>query len=264
MEHHPARVTIRPVSPQAAEATVVNGRGLFALRPDSTPVCDSTTFRWWAGDVPVYETGNCCYSCDLVMLRIGWAPADAVRVAQCVRKQVADVRALDPPLLAALRPLLSALASGQYQVRLVNLRLNKDGELVGPLPKRALRPEEQEPRGAPLNPAYLRVCETQPTEALDPATVEEFKRRITAGDRPAAIMYAYAMERRPDLDCIRWPIRCVILDGHHKLAAYAALRVPVRAILFCDRDPAQPSHLQNPLAPFYQRLGPVRSTAASG
>lgn len=111
------------VNGSCVEVAVSGGLGRLALTPDR--YWESAWPEWdyfWCHDRQrVYKTGSICSTCEVLLVRIGWAPKEAVRLAQTVRDTLADVQRLDAPLLAALAPLLTALTSWHYQVRLVDL-----------------------------------------------------------------------------------------------------------------------------------------------
>ena len=261
------RVERRLVSPRICEAVVTNGRGLFALAADDPepgfewPEWD---YSWRHGSDRLYDTGGSCTTCDLILDRVGWASEDAVRLAQVVRQQVANVDQLDEPTMAALEPLLCALAPGRYQVRLENLHLEATtwAKTWFAAESSAL----SDPGGTMYQPPRAQtssrvvIAATQPDSALDESTVTQFAACITAGDHPVAVVAAFAAVRQPHDSTIEHP--CVtgfIIDGHHKMAAYTSLGLPCRMILICDRTPRQPAYTADPLAVFDEMLAQVQS-----
>jgi hypothetical protein len=254
------RVIMTPMSSVRAEAVVDDGRDIFALEPDDRRI-EATwpewDFSWCHAGERLYGVGSSCSTCEVVLQHVGWSPVAAYHLAQSVRQHVADVRTLDTALLDALAPLLGAFASSRYQVRLIDLPLipatwadtwyaagseSADNPPVDDV--RLYQLPSDDGRRTPLV-----VASTQPT--LDPQTVTTYARAIEAGARPAAVVAAYAVRRQawnatePHDSVIGF-----IIDGHHKLAAYAELGLPARILLVCDRRPRIPAYLDNYLAPF--------------
>lgn len=245
-----------------ADVTIDDGRGVFALEPDD-PDWESAWPEWnyaWCHDHQrVYATGSVCGTCDILLERVGWAPDDAVRMSQAVRDQVTDVTSLDESLLAALEPILVGLASGHYQVRLVDIPLiparwadtwfgDQDMRYMSVDVSQADREQllYQLPHGDRPHPFV--VAPTQTTDRTDQTTVVNYVRSIRSGQHPAAIVAAYSSERQAwNAEEACRSVSGFILDGHHKIAAYAEVGQPARVILICDREPRQPAHTNDPL-----------------
>ena len=98
------------------EAVVSDGRDMFALEADDDlfATMPEWGFSWCHDGDRIYTTGTVCSTCDIVLTHVGWPGDEAVRMAQVVRDNVSDVIVLDGPLLEALEPLMTALASGRY------------------------------------------------------------------------------------------------------------------------------------------------------
>jgi len=256
-------------SDTVADIVVTDGRGVFALEPDD-PAWESSWPEWdfsWRHDhQPVYETGNSCSTCDIVLDRVGWAPDEAIRLAQAVRERVADVSSLDSALLTAMEPMLVGLASGRYQLRLLNVpfRPAKWADTwFGDQDMRYLSIDvsdaDQEQVFYQLphegHPRPFVVAPTQPPDRIDQARVDAFVASIRSGHRPAAIVAAYSSERQSwDAEVPCRSVTGFVLDGHHKLVAYSALDQPARVILICDREPRQSAGTNDPLSIFDELL----------
>ncbi|MCL2653375.1 MAG: hypothetical protein FWD63_06270 [Propionibacteriaceae bacterium] len=253
------QVDLMPVAASLAEAVVTNGRAMFALTPDD-PRWNTSWPEWeysWCHDRQrLYDTGSVCSTCEVVLSRVGWSPAKAVELAQAVRQQVGDVTSLSEPLLDALTPLLESLASGRYQIRLLDLPLeavawsdtwfaaDSDPSDVNEHPsERFYQPPSDDVTDGLAIP--LVIAPTQPDSDLNPATVTDFKTAIKCGQRPAVIAVAYPAERQAwNAEEAHKSVTGFIIDGHHKAAAYADLHVPVRTILICDKMPRQPAYTE--------------------
>jgi hypothetical protein len=253
--------TWRVVSGSRAEAAVRDGRDVFSLEPDDTGSSSwpEWEFSWRHGGERLYEVGSVCPTCEVLLSRVGWSPARAVELAQTVRAEVADVRGLDDALLMAVEPLLCALASGHYQIRLIDLSLTSatwaDTWYAADAPEPPVGIQASPTPGDVVyqppftgEPVPLVIAPTQP--AIDPLTVERYEHAILRGERPAAIVAAHAAERQAwDADQPHRSVTGFIIDGHHKLAAYARCGVDARIILICDRTPRLPPGA-NPLSIF--------------
>ncbi|MDX2564535.1 hypothetical protein PV371_33470 [Streptomyces sp. TX20-6-3] len=85
--------------------------------------------------------------------------------------------------------------------------------------------------GGRVPSTYGALLPSQPLEALDPATVARHAAAIAAGERPAAVVLGWIDDRYVEaMHEERWLVGAV-LDGHHRLAAYAAAGVPARVLL---------------------------------
>ncbi|MCL2482203.1 MAG: hypothetical protein FWF43_02065 [Propionibacteriaceae bacterium] len=282
-------------SSRTAETIVTNGRNVFALTPDDPKSLSwpEWVFTWRHGGERLYETGTDCSTCDVLLNRVGWAPDEAVRLAQAVRDQAAHVEHFDSAFMTALEPLVGTLSSGRYQLRLVDLRLeavpksdtwfaanqtdtrdqsdslDQDDEVYqptvsihAPADAHSGKTSSYAPKSAittgDRDPAFALpfvIAPTQPPSALDPSTIASFRDAILAGKRPAAIVAAHSAQRHPYTS--QDPHRSVtgfILDGHHKMAAYTSLGLPYRLVLICDRTPRQPAYVPDPLAIFDELL----------
>ncbi|MEU7006455.1 hypothetical protein [Streptomyces sp. NPDC046332] len=78
---------------------------------------------------------------------------------------------------------------------------------------------------------YGAFLPSQPPETLDPATLARHAAAIAAGERPAAVVLGWIDDRYVEARHEeRWLVGAV-LDGHHRLAAYAAAGMPARVLL---------------------------------
>jgi hypothetical protein len=133
-------------------------------------------------------------------LEIGWETADDLRAI------VAREPDTSRPLAEQIMPILRQFSSGEYALR------------FGDLPEdHALLPWDG--RSGKSDEVYtgwdtLYLLATQPDSTLDRGRIDEFKVRIEGGERPWAI--TLVMGDYSEL----------ILDGHHKLAAYGELMEP--------------------------------------
>jgi hypothetical protein len=82
-------------------------------------------------------------------------------------------------------------------------------------------------------PAFGVFLPTQPIDALSQETVDRHRKAIQEGARPAAILLTWVADRYVEAEYEERVVFGLILDGHHKLAAYAQEGVPAKALLVC-------------------------------
>ncbi|PCC69754.1 hypothetical protein SAMN02745121_04180 [Nannocystis exedens] len=242
--------------PHQLRFNVVNGLGVARVRFDP-PAPFSSWLRW---DValtiagrPVYQLGSYCDTCEAHMRLAGWPPERAAVVAGAVRDALAAVPVLSLDWLTAMSPLLTTLRTGHW----LAVRGEFDVERVT-APERSWWSRRESYRSAedpdtvevgwpwpdtehfqvrePLStepPTFGVLMPTQPLAALDEATVAAYEQAIRAGARPACLLLAWLDRRTLRGECDEQLLIAVVLDGHHKLAAYARCGVPAPAVLLC-------------------------------
>ncbi|MEU6155031.1 hypothetical protein ABZ816_34105 [Actinosynnema sp. NPDC047251] len=241
-----------------ARATVDFGAGLVRIEHDP-PEPGEDWVRWdlslFVGRRRVYGIGSGCGTCEAYLHLVGWPDDRATELADDVRAHLRDVPSLTDGLLAAVRPVLAGLRSGEYRLVLADLPL----ERVEPGPgtwftrRHALRswhdPDLRELRdeadlGLPGTThfqvperipghdcAFGVVVPTQPLDALAEDVVARHGDAIAAGARPTAILFAWADDRDVACEHPEQFLHAVILDGHHRLTAYARAGVPARVLV---------------------------------
>ncbi|MFF5486461.1 HEAT repeat domain-containing protein [Streptomyces virginiae] len=208
---------------------------------------------------PLYRVGSLCDTCELGLTLLGWPDGEPARIAARMRGRLADLDRLDTALLAEWSPVLGELETGHYRALLLDLPLERvadparswwyrraaaraeaDGEdgdgpdcdrpgdywpgvahfqLTAPVP------------GGRVPFTYGALLPSQPPEAFDPAAVARHAAAVAAGERPAAVVLGWIDDRYVEAQHEeRWLVG-TILDGHHRLAAYAAAGVPARVLL---------------------------------
>ncbi|MEU6985701.1 hypothetical protein ABZ946_20075 [Streptomyces sp. NPDC046324] len=244
-----------------ARFSVDGGAGRIRLAFDP-PVPGSSWPRWDRSLMfdrkPLYRVGSLCDTCELGLTLLDWPDGEATRVAARMRGRLAGLDRLDAALLVEWAPVLGELETGHYRVLLLDLpmeqvteparswwyrravaRVREDGDeceygddlpedhwpgvahfqLTTPVP------------GGRVPSTYGAFLPSQPPEALDPATLARHTAAIAAGERPAAVVLGWIDDRYVEARYEeRWLVGAV-LDGHHRLAAYAAAGVPARVVL---------------------------------
>ncbi|MFE1547824.1 hypothetical protein [Streptomyces sp. NPDC058718] len=261
-ERTPARVRDLVVESGARARFSVDG-GAGRIRVAFDPPSPGSSWPRWDrsltfDDKPLYRVGSRCDTCELSLTLLDWPDDEATRIAARMRGRLADLDRLDAALLAEWSPVLGELKTGHYRALLLDLPLER---VTQPAQswwyRRAAaraqeddddseygedRPEDHWPgvahyqltapvAGGRVPFTYGALLPSQPPEALDPATVARHAAAITAGERPAAVVLGWIDDRYVEARHEeRWLVGAV-LDGHHRLAAYAAAGVPARVLL---------------------------------
>ncbi|MFI8828743.1 hypothetical protein [Streptomyces sp. NPDC053431] len=259
-----APVNVRNIvveSRSRARFSVDGGAGRIRVAFDP-PSPGSTWPRWGRSLMfdrkPLYGVGSSCGTCELVLTLLNWPDDEATRIAARMRGRLAHLDRLDATLLAEWSPVLGELETGHYRVLLLDLPLERVSEPAHSWWYRRAearaqqegddcecgddRPEDYWPGVAHFQltspvPAgrlpftYGAVLPSQPPEALAPATVAQHAAAIAAGERPAAVVLGWIDDRYVEARHEeRWLVG-VVLDGHHRLTAYAKTAVPARVLL---------------------------------
>lgn len=207
---------------------------------------------------PLYRVGSLCDTCELGLTLLDWPDDEATRIAARMRGRLARLDRLDAALLVEWSPVLGELETGHYRSLLLDLPLERVAEPAQSWWYRRAaaraqesgddseygddRPENYWPGvahfqltapvpGGRVPFTYGALLPSQPPERLDPATVARHATAIAAGERPAAVVLGWIDDRYVEARHEeRWLVGAV-LDGHHRLAAYAAAGVPARVLL---------------------------------
>ncbi|MFB6873629.1 hypothetical protein [Streptomyces sp. NPDC056323] len=254
----PVRPSVGPFaldSPRHARFTVEDGRG--RIRIDYDPPAPGTSWPRWDKSLRidgerVYHVGSDCGTCETTMTLLGWPPRTAREGADRLRTALADVDDLGSGVLDAAAPLIAELPTGHYRAHLTDLALERVTDPASSwwFRRRELREREDEPYTEdPLDdwpgtahfqlrdpipgetPTYGVLLPSQPLDALDAATVTRYASAITAGHRPAALALAWVEDIYVQAEYPERFLAAAVLDGHHKLAAYAAAGIPARVLL---------------------------------
>jgi hypothetical protein len=240
----PARPDVRvgAVGPTRADLTLDDGLGRLRI---GYP--DGTWPRWnqslLVDGSPVYSVGAACGTCETMIAQTGWPSAEVASVSARLRDRLADLPALDEDLVDALRPVLVALPSGHYRLHLLDLDLEqvRDPEASWWHRRYAEREETfDEPFWPGVEHFQLRQQIPGPvrtygvvmpsSERRDADTVAAHRAAIERGARPAALLWGWVDDRHVEMAYPERFLVNVVLDGHHKLTAYADAGIPARAV----------------------------------
>lgn len=246
----PARPEVRVAEVGATRAELALHDGLGRLRIGSRP----TSWPRWdrsllIDSVPVYNIGSGCGTCETTIASTGWPSAEVASVSARLRDRLADLPALDEDLVDALRPVLVALPSGHYRLYLLDLDLEQVSDPAASWFHRRLaeRGDEygDEYGDEPFWPGIEHFQLRQPIpgpvrtygvvlpsrEQRTAATVAAHRAAIDGGARPAALLWGWVDARYVEMEYHERFLVNVVLDGHHRLTAYAEAGVPARAVL---------------------------------
>ena len=236
--------------------------GAGRIRVDFDPPTPGSSWPRWnrsltVGGKPLYRVGSVCDTCELGLTLLDWPDAEAARFAARMRLRLADPERLDADWFDEWAPVLGELETGHYRALLLDLPLERVTEPARSWWFRRLadrveedddpgyvgeRPEDHWPGvehfqltapvpGGRVPATYGAVLPSRPPGTLDPATVARHAAAIAAGERPAALVLGWIDDRYVQArDEERWLVGTV-LDGHHRLAAYADAGVPARVLL---------------------------------
>jgi hypothetical protein len=207
--------------PSRGTFVVTDGQGLVRVAIDGSGW--SRSLR--VGGRRAYDLGSICDTCATTLRLAGWPARPAEASAQRLRAALADVPAVTPDLLDAAAPLLCVLRSGEYVGALLDL------DLPQVAPGSAPWPGTDHFRLRADLPFAGVVLPTQPLDAADDATIVGHTRAIAEGRRPAALLIGWVEDRYDHAQRHTRHLVGLVLDGHHKLLAYAAAGVPARVLM---------------------------------
>ncbi|MFV8751113.1 hypothetical protein ACNOYE_11265 [Nannocystaceae bacterium ST9] len=262
----------RELAPRVGEPSFVDAgelrftidQGLARVRIDYDPPSPGSSWpRWdkslWIGDRAIYRAGSNCGTCEARLQLAGWPSERAAELAVEIRAALADLHALTPAWFAALRPLLAGSHTGHWIAALTESAIERidhaDAARSWWTRRHGLRVPDQPDPDAELEgddvdwpgtahfqarellattpPTWAVIMPTQPLERLDESTIASHERAILAGRRPACLLLSWVDDREIRGECPERSLLSVVLDGHHKLAAYARCGVPARAVMLC-------------------------------
>jgi hypothetical protein len=239
---------LRLDGPAGATFALDQGRG--AITTDYDPPIPGSAWPRWDKTIHalghrLYQAGSDCGTCEAFLSHLGWPPERAIPAADRLRTALTDVPVLTDDLLAAMAPMLEGLRTGHYQVRLADLDIEyvADPGTSWLVRRQEFRDQTEVPPSAGTDHFQLRspmpdptpsfgvFLPTQPLDALDQATIDAHRRAIEDGARPGAVLLTWVEDRYVEAEYEERMVFGLVLDGHHKLTAYAEAGVPARAAL---------------------------------
>ncbi len=224
---------------RSASFDLVDGAG--TLRIDyAPPQPGSDVFRgdkWlYAGATPLYDVGpdSVCGTCETILRLIGWAPENASHEAAEIRSTVSDLSQVDAGVLDALGSYVLSMRTGHYVAQLVDRIVERVTEPEQSMLTAWPGTDHFQASKAPTSegPTSNIVLPTASLSALNPDTIERHVAAIASGAHPTALVMTWLEQRNLGDEVTETFAVSVILDGHHKLAAYAKMGKPARILSF--------------------------------
>lgn len=253
-------LTLDDVEACSASFTLEDGGG--AVRIDYEPPTPGSVWpRWglalYVGEHALYALGSHCGTCETTLRLLRESSERVATVGDQVRSALANVAGLDGELFAALRPYLVSLRTGHYRAYLRDFdlelvekaedswftrrhhhRVSEDTpEAAGPSaydvawPGVAHFQTRRGPSGE--RPTYGVVVPSMPLDGLDQGAVDAHAERIADGCRPTALLLGWVEDKEVAAEFPERFANMFVLDGHHKLAAYAERGVAARCLVLC-------------------------------
>lgn len=236
---------------------VLFGRGDVQI--DFDPPSPGATWPRWGRSLfvrgrQVLDIGSTCGTCQSLLRFVSWPAEDVSALAEVLEDRRGKVDVIEwvrswEPLLCRMRGGAYVAADLSFRVERIDSARNRDSWFVR---RNELRVDEDDggEGQAPLEdadpfwpgmthyqgprekvpPTYPVVLPLADPGALDAKAVDQFAAAIAEGDRPPVVAYAWIDEREVEA---RWAERFLylaVLNGHHRLEAYARAGVPARII----------------------------------
>lgn len=263
----PAVVAMRAES-WGVHFSVQYGRGRirFVLDPPSSA---KTSWPRWDRSLridgqPLYAIGSICGTCETVLTLLGWRDAQALSFGRELARSCNDPTAPSEQWVRQAAPLLTELQTGRYLAAVVELVIERVDSIDdswmslrgdrrqsdddwGPdehYPSWPGTPYFQGPHFAGTPATYWVMLPSQPLTDLHEPTVQAYMDQIRAGERPTALVLGWLEDVYVECEWEERFVMLCVLDGHHKLEAYARLRRPARVVTVfaLDHSSGPPPH----------------------
>jgi hypothetical protein len=228
---------------------VDEGAGRIRSDYDPPPPGTSTWPRWnrslFVGGIPLYSIGSTCGTCELILKLVGWSADRAFAVSRELSASMEQGAHLSTAWVQQWSPLLGELETGHYLGARFEMPVERvDDAAASWMTLRYLTDGIHDPEaGAPagdgasdwpgaahyqgpsfsgLPTTYWVVLPSQNLATLDETRVNHYVRQIQSGSKPTALALGWLEERggHGDGEEERFVV-LFVLDGHHKLEAYA-------------------------------------------
>lgn len=250
----PRLASVRELALGLASFALAYGRS--RVRFDFEPPSPGATWPQWSqslyvGGERVYDVGSTCGTCELYLRHLAWPQEGLEQTAAAL--EAADAHRGLADWIATWAPLLEQLRSGQYLVARLALAIDRidranlaESWFHRRQQLRAERSEEpdfepeppywpgtahyQGPRsGEP--PTYPVIFPTQDPSRLDEARIARHQRAIAGGARPAVVALGWLDTRSIRGEHEERFLSLIILNGHHRLEAYARAQLAAPLIV---------------------------------
>ncbi len=243
--------------------------------------------RWsrslYVGGQRLFDIGNDGNTCEAMLTVAGWSPERAHLAAIALDRAVRDLSALDEDAIESCLPLLSAMRSGRYVASLLDVPIERIEHPhaswmsrrrqvragSGPVdliwahgPDAAAPPPDlvhyQTPMAIGMNPPFVSLMmPSQPTAKLEATRAGEVASRIVLGERPVIVALGWVDDRVVGERVASRLLEMAVMDGHHRLEAYARAGVPARVLALCRVEDSwgPPTHPERHLRGCFEALG---------
>ncbi|MFK7998028.1 MAG: HEAT repeat domain-containing protein [Polyangiales bacterium] len=270
-EDVPAVQNVR-VSGNHIRFDVTSGSGRVRIDFDAPKIGTSNWARWtrslFVGDNALYSVGSTCGTCETLLVLAGFPEDHALELSRELSATML-MPSFDSEWVRTWTPVLTQLQTGHYLATSLALPIERvDTSGASWMTKRyefridtdpdwpsddeqspwPTTPHFQGPMfGEPLR-TYWVTLPSQDLAALDEERVHFYMERIRDGHRPSALALGWMEDRYVQAEWNERVVATVLLDGHHKMEAYARLKVPASLIALFHlentwgprEDPARP------------------------
>lgn len=263
---------------------VDSGQSQIRIDYDSPPQGTSNWARWNRSLLVrgrrVYSVGSTCGTCETLLTLVGWPPERALPLSRELSATMQDEVTLDSEWIQTWTPVLTQLQTGHYLG--VSLRLpveRVDSEEVSWMTRRRKfrledpdwpsddetppwpgTPHFQGPMFATPPRTYWVALASQDLATLNEERVQHYMQRIRDGHRPSALTLGWMEDRYVQAEWNERVVVLAILDGHHKLEAYARLALPatVVSLFHLENTGGAPNDPSAPLLDAIRQLDSLR------
>lgn len=236
----------------------------------------------------LFDVGNDGGTCEALLTLAGWPRERARLAAGQLATEVDGLELLDEEAVHRCLPLLSTMRSGRYLAALLDVPIERIDQphlswlsrrrraRAGTAPPDMAWADGPEP-SAPLAdlvhyqtpmalgfdpPTHALMMPSQPTAKVDGRHAEALAERLRAGQRPAVIAQGWVDDRFVDARVASRLLEMVVIDGHHRLEAYARAAVPARVLVLCRVEDSwgPPEHPARYLRACFAALGAPTTT----
>ena len=202
---------------------------------DFTTRNGSGSYAWWYDlsfdGKPLYNIGNLCSTCQAIfsLLNVLETPLAPAELSQHLRDGITTIT---PDILDTVGAMIP---NGKYIVGLLNIQPVISDRNTSP---NSLRNRIDNGRvngsvGEILNEIVLPLIAE---DRLDRATIDNYKARMQAGERPTVLALSVADDRAPSGRAPDYYLAHFLLDGHHKMVAARELGLPLSVLSFLSLD----------------------------
>lgn len=266
------------VSDEHLRFDVTSGRGQLRIDFDAPKQGTSNWARWnrslFVGDTRLYSLGSTCGTCETLLVLAGFPADHALALSQELSATMQSSAPLGVEWAQNWSPVLTQLQTGHYLAAALSLPVERiDSSDASWMTKRyEFReedpewPDDSEPSPWPATPhfqgpmfaeplrTYWVTLPSQDLAALDEERVQFYMQRIRDGHRPSALALGWMEDRYVQAEWNERVVATVLLDGHHKMEAYARLGEPASFIALF--------HLESTWGPRDDRARPLLEALA--